>query len=270
MENQIKTVVCPNCGANTTNLHNCEYCGSALVQSYITQASGVDAEVEELKATLNACDPEGKIENALRKITKLWKFRGEGITHILYVIKDANPEYHYLIEIIDEPYHSFELTVNGSYLSDDTRAKINNLVCKLNYKVSDTWIEEEDFISFQIGMDRKVLSQIVYLILSWQFGEFNADNILYYDDIDSDCPSGYDANGDLLDEALVAEYKRKNDEINPPTVDASAEENNVTSSNFSDSSQGFLNISEEAWMIIIGVGTFVFIGLVMLYAFLFD
>ena len=32
MELQVKTVVCPNCGANSTNLHNCEYCGSLLVR----------------------------------------------------------------------------------------------------------------------------------------------------------------------------------------------------------------------------------------------
>ena len=32
MEFQVKTVVCPNCGANATNLHNCEYCGSLLVR----------------------------------------------------------------------------------------------------------------------------------------------------------------------------------------------------------------------------------------------
>ena len=29
---ELKTYVCPNCGANTTNTHNCEYCGSLLVR----------------------------------------------------------------------------------------------------------------------------------------------------------------------------------------------------------------------------------------------
>lgn len=32
MENQVTTIVCPNCGANATNRHNCEYCGSMLVR----------------------------------------------------------------------------------------------------------------------------------------------------------------------------------------------------------------------------------------------
>ena len=31
-ENEIKTYTCPNCGAQITNTHNCEYCGSSLVQ----------------------------------------------------------------------------------------------------------------------------------------------------------------------------------------------------------------------------------------------
>ena len=32
MENQVSTIVCPNCGASTSGLFNCEYCGSFLVQ----------------------------------------------------------------------------------------------------------------------------------------------------------------------------------------------------------------------------------------------
>ncbi len=31
MENS-KTIVCPNCGAVSSNLDNCEYCGSILVK----------------------------------------------------------------------------------------------------------------------------------------------------------------------------------------------------------------------------------------------
>lgn len=32
MENQVQTIVCPNCGANASNHTNCEYCGSLLVR----------------------------------------------------------------------------------------------------------------------------------------------------------------------------------------------------------------------------------------------
>ena len=29
---ELKSLVCPHCGANTTNMQNCEYCGSLLVR----------------------------------------------------------------------------------------------------------------------------------------------------------------------------------------------------------------------------------------------
>lgn len=32
MEPSISTIVCPNCGANPKNRHNCEYCGSMLIR----------------------------------------------------------------------------------------------------------------------------------------------------------------------------------------------------------------------------------------------
>ena len=32
MESEVKTVVCPNCGASAHNLNNCEFCGSLLVR----------------------------------------------------------------------------------------------------------------------------------------------------------------------------------------------------------------------------------------------
>ena len=41
MDGQVKTVVCPNCGANTSNAHNCEYCGSLLVR-YVAAHKEVD------------------------------------------------------------------------------------------------------------------------------------------------------------------------------------------------------------------------------------
>lgn len=41
MENQVSTIVCPNCGASTSNRHNCEYCGSLLVR-FITKDIPLD------------------------------------------------------------------------------------------------------------------------------------------------------------------------------------------------------------------------------------
>lgn len=41
MEIQTSTLVCPNCGASTTNGHNCDYCGSLLVR-FAAQEKDVD------------------------------------------------------------------------------------------------------------------------------------------------------------------------------------------------------------------------------------
>lgn len=44
MENQISTIVCPNCGANTTNRRNCEYCGSMLVR-FVDKNIAIDQDI---------------------------------------------------------------------------------------------------------------------------------------------------------------------------------------------------------------------------------
>lgn len=60
---ELKSYVCPNCGANTTNAQNCEYCGSLLVRfvekgidlshtSYLNDNAVFPGLVEELKRNL--------------------------------------------------------------------------------------------------------------------------------------------------------------------------------------------------------------------------
>lgn len=44
MEAEVKTVICPNCGARTHNLHNCDFCGSLLVR-YTDNGQVVDETV---------------------------------------------------------------------------------------------------------------------------------------------------------------------------------------------------------------------------------
>lgn len=51
MDSHVTTIVCPNCGANTTNSHNCEYCGSILVR-YAAINKSVDKETFSQDAKL--------------------------------------------------------------------------------------------------------------------------------------------------------------------------------------------------------------------------
>lgn len=48
MENQVQTIVCPNCGASSSNLNNCDYCGSFLVR-LATQGKDIKDYVEHSK-----------------------------------------------------------------------------------------------------------------------------------------------------------------------------------------------------------------------------
>lgn len=60
---EVKTLVCPNCGANTTNTENCEYCNSLLVRfvdkgidisntSYLSEECAFPAIVTNLKQNI--------------------------------------------------------------------------------------------------------------------------------------------------------------------------------------------------------------------------
>ena len=44
---ELKTYVCPNCGANTTNAQNCEYCGSLLVR-FVEKGISLSQQIDEI------------------------------------------------------------------------------------------------------------------------------------------------------------------------------------------------------------------------------
>ncbi len=69
MENQVQTIVCPNCGANATNHHNCEYCGSLLVRFAST---GNEQGLLAFNAAVKSIDE--RIVNAIATILSLSVF----------------------------------------------------------------------------------------------------------------------------------------------------------------------------------------------------
>ena len=81
---ELKTYVCPNCGANTTNTQNCEYCGSLLVRfmekgidlshtSYTNNDAVFPGLIEELKRNIKLQEenPFIWVATDLFKITKV-------------------------------------------------------------------------------------------------------------------------------------------------------------------------------------------------------
>lgn len=74
MEYEIKTIVCPNCGANTTNHQNCEYCGSMLVRCYEMMdcnEDGIDELLNDIRSQAYVspllCERVGKTDRHSKK-----------------------------------------------------------------------------------------------------------------------------------------------------------------------------------------------------------
>ena len=169
MESQIKTVVCPNCGANATNLQNCEYCNSILVRCYAAQANGVNFEIEELKATLNSCDPDRRIEHALQKIYDMCPGRNDGFIDIYY--KNSSESFTQLLC----GYEGFSLniciTLDAKY--NNIEKKVYTLTKKLGFEFDDG----EGVLDF--GLDIRTLAQVIYLMCNSYYEDFQTENITY-------------------------------------------------------------------------------------------
>lgn len=135
MESQVSAIVCPNCGANTTNHQNCDFCGSLLVRfvgtnvnldqtSYLSNDSCLPGLIDALKENIrlqkehpgepvatdivNPFDDDGAIVNYLCNVaaaTEVLNYKGEK------AFKDAKPlslsvaflfsQYTNLDEVID-------------------------------------------------------------------------------------------------------------------------------------------------------------------------
>ena len=80
---ELKSYVCPNCGANTTNAQNCEYCGSLLVRfvekgidlshtSYTNNSGVFPGLIEELKRNLKLQEenPRDPVSTDLLRMTE--------------------------------------------------------------------------------------------------------------------------------------------------------------------------------------------------------
>lgn len=169
MENQIKTVVCPNCGANATNLQNCEYCNSILVRCYAAQANGVNFEIEELKATLNTCDPERKIENALQKIYDKCPAHNEGFIDINY----GDDEECFTQLLCGCSGFEMNVGIRGSSEYNQTQLKIIKLAKELGFELN------RDCATCCFGFDMRTMAQVIYLMVSWYYGEYKPEKITY-------------------------------------------------------------------------------------------
>lgn len=106
---ELKSYVCPNCGANTTNAQNCEYCGSLLVRfvekgidlshtSYLNNDAVFPGLVEELKRNLKlqSENPAEWVSTDLSKLVEWEDKEGEYInimSDLIWADGTASPEF---------------------------------------------------------------------------------------------------------------------------------------------------------------------------------
>lgn len=93
---ELKSLVCPNCGANTTNAQNCEYCGSLLVRfvdkgidlsktSYTNNNNVFPVILHELERNLKLQfeNPDLRVST---DIIRLRKWNGNGLIETINII----------------------------------------------------------------------------------------------------------------------------------------------------------------------------------------
>lgn len=126
MEYEIKTIVCPNCGANTTNHQNCEYCGSMLVRCYemmgIDEDSDEEDEKEVFKLFGKSAYTNEYLSERVKKIIDLSAKYGTEIRGDIYSYINASHERFYS----NVPYENI-LTI----ISDNQRDTLT-LIIKFN------------------------------------------------------------------------------------------------------------------------------------------
>ena len=108
MENHVSTIVCPNCGASTTNRHNCEYCGSLLVL-FADQNKVIDESKygKGAKAILG-------LEDELKKNISLQKTCGLNNTIVTNIsCSDNGSSYQYQIVQSNVPIIGLKSEANG-------------------------------------------------------------------------------------------------------------------------------------------------------------
>lgn len=102
MESQISAIVCPNCGANTTNHQNCDFCGSLLVRfvgtevnldqtSYLSNDFCLPGLIDALKENIRL-QKEYPDETVATDIVNPFNDDGAIVNYLCFVMKSSRME----------------------------------------------------------------------------------------------------------------------------------------------------------------------------------
>ena len=140
----LKTFVCPNCGANTSNTENCEYCGSLLVRfvergidlshtSYLNNDAVFSCLIPELKRNLKLQEehPDTPV------VTDIFKLLGNGDASSMSIFSaHSQVAWHDdTIASFDTKNRGFRILVNFSTYANTSDKEINDQLKEYNDKI---------------------------------------------------------------------------------------------------------------------------------------
>lgn len=118
MELDIKTIICPNCGASSHNHHNCEYCGSLLVR-FVSQNKTIDEQRYGKEAK-----PLPGLEDELKKNLSLQKTCGDSYAIVTTILT----EHEDIVIVYGQVMPPFVRLNNGTVLKLSQANDENGLV----------------------------------------------------------------------------------------------------------------------------------------------
>lgn len=140
---EIKSYVCPNCGANTTNAQNCEYCGSLLVR-FVER--GID--LSHTSYTNNSGVFPGLIEELNRNLKLQEENPGAAVATDL--LKNVNTDFISIISIMSG------LTWCDGTVSPEFDGSDKKQLCITLYFGTYTDVSEPRVKKFNQGEDAKL------------------------------------------------------------------------------------------------------------------
>lgn len=215
MVNLVQTVVCPNCGASAHNFHNCEYCGSFLVQK---ASEGVDLRAY-VEHSANYANPviEGLIDRVF-KIVGMIPSDGLGEINLCFDFPKGNS----LGVVSWAGGVSSEVPGVSLFINSQT---LDRYGCMLKFMqspsfplfsmIKDDWQNEDGTTSdryvVHFGMDIKGATKLLSQVIQEVYG-VDLKNVVYTIETISDISFGgastevYNSNGVCIEKTGGAAY----------------------------------------------------------------
>ena len=153
-----RTITCPNCGANTTNFHNCEYCDSLLVR-FVSQEIDIEDDVFGEKAyTISGLD-KALEENLLIQ---------EALTKSQTVVTS--------VEDINNPNDCFQICpAQDVSLGTDRESPFKDtigpsLALRMSFMVNSLNVQEAAFARQMCQNFRSLTISQLFTEQQWQYG----------------------------------------------------------------------------------------------------